>query len=312
VGPRAAPDPRVRHIAGRLEWEDDPWDSLARTGERLLDLADEVRPDIVHLNSFSLAALPWERPTLVVAHSDVVSWHIAVRGAEPGPEWDRYRREVTRGLEAAGTVVAPTRAMARESERIYGVPATVVRNGIAERSAAGTTRSPLVLAAGRLWDEAKGLDALDRAAATTPWRVEVAGDATGVEARHVHLLGPLARDELRDRMAQALVFAHPARYEPFGLAPLEAAQAGCALVLGDIPTLRELWDGAARFVRPGDPDALAAALDDLRRDASLRESLAAAAVTRALQYDAATMASGYRDLYARLVPRSRAVEAARA
>ncbi len=36
----------------------------------------------------------------------------------------------------------------------------------------------------------------------------------------------------------------PARYEPFGLSVLEAALSGCALVLGDIPSLRE--SGATR------------------------------------------------------------------
>ncbi len=48
--------------------------------------------------------------------------------------------------------------------------------------------------------------------------------------------------------AAATVFASMARYEPFGLAVLEAAQAGMRLVLSDIPTFRELWDGAAIFV----------------------------------------------------------------
>ena len=33
---------------------------------------------------------------------------------------------------------------------------------------------------------------------------------------------------------------------------LEAASAGCPLILGDIPTFRELWDGAAVFVAPDD------------------------------------------------------------
>ncbi len=67
-------------------------------------------------------------------------------------------------------------------------------------------------------------------------------------------------------MGEAAIFAHPARYEPFGLAVLEAAMAGCALVLGDIPTLRELWDGAAVFVAPGRPDRLGEALAALAAD----------------------------------------------
>ena len=41
---------------------------------------------------------------------------------------------------------------------------------------------------------------------------------------------------------------------------LEAALAGCALVLGDMPSLREIWEGAALFVDPGDDAAIGSAL----------------------------------------------------
>jgi glycogen(starch) synthase len=101
------------------------------------------------------------------------------------------------------------------------------------------------------------------------------------------------------------VFAHPARYEPFGLVALEAALAGCALALGDIPTLRELWDGAALFVTPGDPDSLAQAIDRLIADSRLRRQLAAAALARAAAYDADAMARDYLDLYAHVADRAR-------
>ncbi len=60
--------------------------------------------------------------------------------------------------------------------------------------------------------------------------------------------------------ADSSVFASCARYEPFGLAVLEAAQAGMALVLSDIPSLREIWDGAAMFADPRDAAGFAAAL----------------------------------------------------
>jgi glycosyltransferase involved in cell wall biosynthesis len=157
-----------------------------------------------------------------------------------------------------------------------------------------------VLAAGRLWDEAKGVDVLDRAAAEIPWPVAIAGDAGGRTARHAHLLGVLPRDALRERMGRAAIFAHPARYEPFGLVVLEAALAGCALVLGDIPALRELWDGHALFVAPGDAAALTAACERIIGDEHLRRSLADRARRQAARYDAATMAAGYIRLYERL------------
>ena len=100
-------------------------------------------------------------------------------------------------------------------------------------------------------------------------------------------------------MDRASVFAHPARYEPFGLAPLEAARAGCALVLGDIPSLRENWDAAALFVPPGDTQALTQALADLCANGSRREELAARAHERAQHFTPRRMAAGYREAYRR-------------
>ena len=82
---------------------------------------------------------------------------------------------------------------------------------------------------------------------------------------------------------ETAILAAPALYEPFGLGVLEAAQAGAALVLGDIPTLRELWDGAATFVDPRDHTDLAHTLrgrlnsrDALRRAGALAQERARA------------------------------------
>ena len=68
-------------------------------------------------------------------------------------------------------------------------------------------------------------------------------------------LGLCRTPELISQMSVASIFAHPALYEPFGLSVLEAARAGCCLILSDIPSLRELWDGAAIFVDPRQPEA---------------------------------------------------------
>jgi glycosyltransferase involved in cell wall biosynthesis len=71
-------------------------------------------------------------------------------------------------------------------------------------------------------------------------------------------------------------------------------------VLSDIPTFRELWDGAAAFVPPNDDEALAAALDSLLRDPGERVRAGAAARERAARYTVAAMTTGvlavYRDL----------------
>jgi glycosyltransferase involved in cell wall biosynthesis len=97
--------------------------------------------------------------------------------------------------------------------------------------------------------------------------------------------------------ARAAIYALPARYEPFGLSIVEAALAGCALVIGDLDTLREIWGDAAAYVPPGDPDVLAATLKALIADPVRRRGLAAASRTRALALTPARMAQAYRTLY---------------
>jgi len=97
-------------------------------------------------------------------------------------------------------------------------------------------------------------------------------------------------------MAGARVFASAARYEPFGLAVLEAAQAGCALVLSDIPSFRELWDGAAVFVAPGDEEGWVSALIAAQAD----PALGTAARARAAHYTADAMVDATAAILAQL------------
>ena len=257
-------------VPGKLEWMDDPWDDVARAGEALLALEARTRPSVVHLGGYAHAALPFRSPKLVVGHSCVVSWWRASWGAEPPPVWERYRREVRRGLDAADLVVTPTRAMQGDLERCHGPlrHTRVIRNGRSARLFPPGRKEPFVLAAGRLWDRAKNLESLARAAPRLPWPVRVAGDLGDAAApAGVEALGRLDEAALAAAYGRAAIYALPARYEPFGLSVLEAALARCALVLGDIPSLREIWNGAALFVPPDDENAIA---DAIARFRSLR------------------------------------------
>jgi glycosyltransferase involved in cell wall biosynthesis len=293
----------------RLEWMDDPWRDVAAAGDWLLGLEAELRPDVVHLNGYAHGALPWRAPVLVVGHSCVASWWRAVKGgAAPSPAWDCYHREVSRGLHAADFVAAPTRAMLDTLAEEYGplADAAVIPNGRDASAFTPSAKKPFVLAAGRLWDEAKNVGALARVAPRLPWPVRVAGDARspdGGEAEYpnVELLGKLPPSALAERLGRASVYALPARYEPFGLSALEAGLAGCALVLGDIPSLREVWGDAALFVAPDEGDALAGALNRLIENDDLRASMAEKARRRALAYTPERMARGYLDVYDRLL-----------
>ncbi|MDB5446096.1 MAG: glycosyltransferase, partial [Phenylobacterium sp.] len=118
-----------------------------------------------------------------------------------------------------------------------------------------------------------------------------------VALRHAQALGRLAPKAIAAWLARAPIYASAALYEPFGLGVLEAAQAGCALVLSDIPTFRELWDGAAVFAEPDEPRAFAGVCRELLADTLRRESLSREARARAARYSADAMTAGMLAIY---------------
>ncbi|HEX7967970.1 MAG TPA: glycosyltransferase [Stellaceae bacterium] len=300
----ALPNLRLFDSDFRLEWMPGAERDIERSADWLHDLAQECRPGVIHLNGYAHAARRWPAPVVAVGHSCVLSWWRAVHGTSPPPEWSNYGRRVTLGLARADRVVAPTRAMLRALSYHYGLPrgGRVIANGCALGRFAAAPKEDFVLAAGRLWHAGKNLAALDAAAARLSWPVYVAGDVRHpsgrtIEPRAAHALGTLAPETLAEWMARAAVYALPARYEPFGLSVLEAAASGCALVLGDIPSLRELWERAAVFVPPEHPAALADAIATLMTDPRRRTALAAQAQRRAQNFSAARMAERYAELY---------------
>lgn len=302
-----------------LDWTAEDSHDLAHTAASLSLLASEHGVDLVQLHTPALAGVGYPVPVLAVSHSCLGTWWRAMRGNEPMPADFAWRSEaVARGIRAADTIVTPTRAFAELTAGTYGLDhlPTVVHNGRTRQHPAVAEPGPrdIVLAAGRLWDEAKDVATLDAAAALIGAPVVAAGPLAGpsgntVTLRHARPLGSLCAPALARWMAGRPVFASLSRYEPFGLAALEAAQTGCALVLSDTPGYRELWEGAALFVPAGDADAAARAMDDLLWDRERRARLEAAAHRRARRYTsqamAAAMLSIYRGLLATPARRSR-------
>jgi glycogen synthase len=252
----------------------------------------------VHLNGYCHGDLPWSKPTLMVCHSCVLSWWQAVKGEAAPANWDRYRREVQSGLRSADFVIAPTLAMLESAKSLYGPfsQAKVIPNARDPRMFYASEKQPYVFAAGRFWDQAKNLSALAEAAGAIDWPVYVAGDSA-TDPGTVRGLGFLTADQMAEWLSRASIYALPALYEPFGLSILEAALSGCALVLGDIPSLRENWFDCALFVDPHDPTALADALSMLIGDPELREQLARQASRRALDFSIESFGSVYLQAY---------------
>lgn len=315
ASPTAAQREELRALANavhfesrfKLEWMDEPWADVAAAGQWLLQIERDFAPDVVHLNGYAHGALPWQAPVLVAGHSCVLSWWKAVKQEEPPARWSRYRAAVAAGLCAADAVAAPSYAMLTALVEFYGAPnlTHAIPNGRAGADFRPGPKEECILSAGRLWDEAKNVKAVCACAARLPWPVCVAGETehpSGGRAvfQGARCLGKLDKRSMAEWLGRAAIFAHPAKYEPFGLSVLEAGLSGCALVLGDIESLRENWEGAAVFVDPCDQAALCQALDDLIAQPGQRRSLGRRARQRALEFTLERMGRRYLAVYEEL------------
>jgi glycosyltransferase involved in cell wall biosynthesis len=317
--------PRLRLIDTGLplDWLAPSADEVRRSGERIAALAVRLGADLVQLHAPALAAeARFSVPIVGVNHSCLASWWDAVVGGSPSGDF-AWRAELAgRGLGAADVAVAPTEAFAEMTQRANRLKRrpVAVHNGRSPLLLPAAARHDFAFTAGRLWDRGKNVATLDRAAALLPVPLYAAGATAGPGGERIALanaspLGVLETAELAHWLAPRPVFVSAARYEPFGLAVLEAAAAGCPLVLSDIPTFRELWDGAAVFVEPSDAEGFAAAIGEIVGDDSVRTSKGGAAQERAARYTPAATASAMAAIYARLTgrrapPRERAKAAA--
>lgn len=302
-----------RPTAFKLEWMQDAAHDIAASTDYLQSVIDDVKPELLHLNQYCYGAVRAALPRVVVAHSDVVSWSAAVQGQEPEPgEWiNWYRRVVSEGLAGADEVVAISEVVRQDLRRHFGVrDAHVIYNG---RSASlfepNGPKENAVLAVGRVWDEAKNIGLLLEAQLEAP--VWIAGTSSNPErdgmARirnkgNVEFKGELSEPELRRLYARAAIYVATSQYEPFGLAPVEAALSRCAIVANDIPTFHELWEDSILYYRRNDAASLRQTVHRLLNDRELREHHSAMAYQRARKiFPADRMVEDYMDLYKALI-----------
>jgi len=320
LGPAPSPQQRLaaRKVEGltlvesglALDWLAEDSDSLTEAAEAIAALARETQAHLVQLNTPALAALAdFPVPVVAVQHSCVATWWEAVKGTEL-PQDFAWRTALNgRGLAAVDAVVAPTAAFAEATRRRYGLTAApkTVHNGRTPLPLPETAPQDFAFTAGRLWDAGKNVVTLDAAARRLSIPVRAAGPLVGPNGTalmfdNIHCLGELGEEELARSLAAKPVFVSAALYEPFGLAALEAAAAGCPLILSDIPSFRELWDGAAIFVDPNDEQGFSDAIAALVADGLKRSLMGRAAQERAARYTPEAMAAQMAAIYRSLLP----------
>ncbi len=306
-----------RPTAFKLEWMLDSEADMEASARYMEAVIQETKPDLLHLSQFYYGALDCAVPRVVVAHSDVVSWWHSVHKKEPGEtDWLRwYRKVVARGLKEATAVVAPSRWMLEQVKLHYGNPGpgTVIYNGRNPGLFSPyTNKERNVVTVGRLWDSGKNAVLLLKQELSVPVRIigcdrhpDLGSNAFGAEAipQNVQLEPEQDEAQLVQILARAGIYAATSQYEPFGLAPVEAAFSRCSIVASDIPSFRELWGDAAVFFRNNDPESLRDVVETLARDPALRRQMGNRAFAHAQQrFTAERMVSDYMNLYQSLVP----------
>lgn len=294
-----------------LDWLASEAADVESASKALADLTARARADLVQLHAPALALAEFPVPVISVVHSCVATWSAAVKQG-PLPDDLAWRaRQARQGILRSDRVIAPTRAFASAVQETYALAKTplAVHNGRDAVTGSATRTEDALLTVGRLWDEGKNLGALDRAAARLTVPVRAVGSLAGpegsaVEVHHVDAVGLLHAGRLAAQYARQPIFVSAAKYEPFGLAVLEAAQAGCALLLSDIPTFRELWGGAALFFPPDDDERLAELAEGLLDDRAERHRLGAAAQARAAGFTTAATADAMMAHYGDLIERA--------
>jgi glycosyltransferase involved in cell wall biosynthesis len=305
-----------------LEWMDDNEFAYEEGASVLHQIAQDFDPDIFHSNQFCFGSMPLDVPTIVTAHSDVLSWAEACRpfGLERSSWLARYNTLVQDGLDVSDFVITPTHWMLSALQHNFNVECRtrVIHNGRTLTAASRKlTRELRAISVGRLWDEAKGLHSLLQIHPAMP--VAIAGEdkfeaAAAPAPSGVQSLGHLPEIDLLDAFRSSSIYIATSIYEPFGLAPLEAALCGCAVVARDLPSFREIWGDAALYF--SDNSTLEHLLAYLAETPALLRSCQLASQHRAFQFPAQAMAQQYMYCYqdllhtARFSPHARAEESA--
>ncbi len=182
-----------------------------RDGSRaLIRVSDVFQPDLLLSSQYCFGAMDLPYPTIVVAHSDVLSWAKACRGTdlEESPWLEQYKALVDSGLQGADTVIAPTRWMLSALREHFQIPGQclVIPNGrsLALEPDSGW-RTLQAVTAGRLWDEAKNLRLLQDV--QSPMPVLVAGETVLRTATAFGLAG--RRSSPRRAGSERVAFAIP-------------------------------------------------------------------------------------------------------
>jgi L-malate glycosyltransferase len=162
----------------------------------------------------------------------------------------------------------------------------------------------------------KGLDHAVRLLALRPdWHLALLGQGPDRErllalatelgvASRLHLAGEVAPEKTGDFLAALDAFVFPSAAETFGLAAVEAAQAGVPVIANDLPVLREVLSSGdapmAMFVDAANTEQFAAMTARVLDDEALKSALRQNAQALKSRYSVDAMVDDYEQIFAKL------------
>lgn len=300
----------------KLEWMENPWEDIRKTENKIETLCHIIEPDLFHFNNYISEKTCRNLPKITVYHSCVQTWWQAVNDCKAPEEWNRYIEHLKDACNTSDVVVFPTEAIKNTACQVHEIlsPCMVIHNAREMMVAEAVEREKIILCTGRIWDKAKNLKALCELADQLPWPIYVAGDNANpntlerVTLDNVRFLGKLTFEELKYWLERTEIYINPALYEPFGLAVLEAAKAGCALALGNLDSLQEVWQENALYFNPKNEKQIVDTLLNFIENDELRKAYQQKAKKQSGQYNLKAMGESYYQTYQTLLKKEKPVE----
>jgi len=302
-----------RPTAFRLDWMQEGQRDFGESSDYLRALVNELRPDVFHCNHLCYGETV-HLPRVLVAHGDYLTWWRETHDREPADSsWLRwYRRTIARAISQADILVAPTEWMLNQVRTTYAAckrQQVIARGRNPIQFNPYVTKENSVIAVGRRLDAGSGIYLLAQCDLPVPVlvaeedlplpRPSVQAEATVSFADNkIRFAGPQTEAQMRLLYSRGSVYASTTRYEISAMSILGAALSRCALVLNEIPPLRELWRDSALYFSRNDRESLSRAINLLSSDEGLRLEFANRAFRRARErFTAKRMADDYIALY---------------
>jgi len=102
---------------------------------------------------------------------------------------------------------------------------------------------------------------------------EVKGIKGLLSSKNIVFKGRVSDEELGSLYKNAISFLFPSLYEGFGIPPLEAQGSGCAVLLSNIASLKEVYGDSVLYCNPLDIDDIYSKMTMLYNDSELRTDL---------------------------------------